>query len=209
METCLAELEERKDEDCRATQPDPLPAGSESREPASLTKESPRVEGKRSWQRTRTCGFYSARCLRLALSVCLTFTLWLFMAAFLLQFAHTHNEGKSLSERVETMTNYVQVPFEKVLGFDMRYEFPTTTVDFMPLIIFVVFLVLRNRADALLLKGESALKGTHRPKAVVYRSADLDLLGSASKVSPAKVNPSVRNEGPAARSAQILSIYAD
>jgi hypothetical protein len=208
MSSRLAEVQERSDGGKGFAETALPPAPKEPLASRACDNGDVRA-GKRKWKRALFYGFHSTRFLRRLTSAGLTFAVWLFMVAFLLQFVRTHDDGKSLSEQVQTITNKVQVPLESVVGFDMRYEFSDTTVDFMPLFVFVALLLLRNRADSLLLRAERALKGAP-PKTKVTS----DLHGSEAHWPSAKGKLAqhlrrARGDDRAALSAKIYSIYSE
>jgi hypothetical protein len=209
MMSDLAEVQERNEEGTGFGKPPAFKQITDKPLVLESSKKETSGAGPRGWGRARTYGFHSTRLLRRLISAILTLAVWLFMAAFLLQFVHTHDDGKSLSERVQTMTDRIQVPLEKVVGFDMRYEFPDTTVDFMPLFVFVALLLLRNRADTLLLRAEGAVKGAPGKVAVSNDSKGSKAESPGANSKLAQHPRKARGDGRAALSARIYSIYSE
>lgn len=136
----------------------------------SLPKTKGTPEAKDKLKKARLVLSHVTRFFRKSLSVCLTASVWLFMADFLFQFAHVHRDGKSLAGVVHTVVSLIQTPLESLIGFDARYQFPVSNVDFMPLIIFVALLILRNRADSLLARAERLVRGEEKKTLQLYRS---------------------------------------
>ena len=82
------------------------------------------------------------------------------------------NEIRTLIQPAESRpkTGVVLSTLESLIGFDARYQFPVSNVDFMPLIIFVALLILRNRADSLLARAERLVRGEEKKTLQLYRS---------------------------------------
>ena len=156
--------------------------------PRSLpnTKGSP--EAKDGTKRTHPILSHATRFLRRSLSVGLSFLIWLFLADFLFQFTHVHRDGNSLAGIVHALVSLLQAPVERVLGFDARYQFPVSNLDFMPFIIFVVLLIFRNRADSLIAGAERLIRGEKLKKSLpLYRSHSSNASGLALNNPPPKV----------------------
>jgi hypothetical protein len=169
MSSCVTEVQRRS----------PLagsPLGTENKRPSesphreSLPKKTGNSPAKDRLKRTRVFLSHITSFFRKCLSVCLSSVIWLFLADFLFQFVHVHRDGKSLAGEVHALVSLVQTPLERVIGFDARYQFPVSNVDFMPLIMFVVLLILRNRADFLLAGAECLIRGEQKKAVAPFRS---------------------------------------
>jgi hypothetical protein len=182
MSSCLAEVQDRSDGSGRFAKTE-IARVSEQFHGGAPKMRSPEPENE--LKRTRVFLSYSTRFFRRSFSFCLTLVVWLFVAEFLFQFAHIHNDGKSLAEEVHAAASIVQMPLEKALGFDARYQFPVSNVDFMPLIIFVALLIGRNRADAALagldrvIRGEKK-KGPQSPRLQLVELPGVGLIPGSS-----------------------------
>jgi hypothetical protein len=206
MSSCLAEVEGRNGKSDSLAKAAFQPTAEKSLAPTEFGKEGSKED---KWRRTRAYGFHSTRFLRKLISFCLTLAAWLFMVEFLLQFVHTHDNRNSMSEQVQAITDKGQAPIERVVGFDLRYKFPGATVDFMPLLIFVGLLLLRNRTDFILLRVESCFKGPKRKAAPRYDSQSLEPHTLGLKGKPYLDVRKARGDDRAALSTKILSIYSD
>ena len=165
-------------------------------------------KGEEEGEKERAYAIRATRVLRKCVAVMLTFAVWLFLAQFLLQFVHKHDDDRSLPGFVQILTDSVQVPFENALGFDLRYEFPNVAVDFMPLVIFVGLLVLRNRSDFLLAKAECKLKGVaeEAPPPIRSRGSSFVLADLKGQAPDARKS---RGDDRASLTAKIFSIYSE
>jgi hypothetical protein len=190
------------------------PIGAESKRPSkSLQWESvPKGPGnppaKVRLKRTRLFLGHSTRFFRKSLSVCLSAAVWLFVADFLFQFAHIHRDGKSLAGEVHALVSLIQAPLERMLGFDARYQFPVSNVDFMPLIIFVVLLIVRNRADSLLAGAENLIRGEQKMAVTLYRLHSGDSSGRGLNSPPLKARKPGGDDRHSLR-AKVLAIYSE
>ena len=146
----------------------------------ALFKMKANEKTKGEAKRIRPFLIHATRFVRRSLSASSYLFIWLSVADFLFQFAHVHNDGRSLAGIVHTLVSSIQTPLERLIGFDARYQFPVSTVDFMPLILFVVFLILRNRVDAWLSKAERRIRGEKEKPLPAYRSHSTDTSTSGS-----------------------------
>lgn len=150
----------------------------------------------------------ATRIFRKSLSVFLSALIWLFLADFLFQFTHVHREGKSLVGVVHALVALLQAPLEQVLGFDARYQFPVSNLDFMPLIILFVLLILRNRADSLLAGAERLIRGEKKKSLPLYRSNSSDPSGLGLNGPPLKVRKP-GGDGNLALRTKVQAIYSE
>ena len=111
----------------------------------------------------------SAFGLHVAIRLVLTVVVWVFLADFLLQFAHSRMDGKSLPERVHGVTALVQIPMEEAAGMDMRYDYNGAPVDLMPLVILTVAFFTRRRARIVYQQLRTAINGPAPEVAAVQR----------------------------------------
>jgi hypothetical protein len=185
MSSCVTEVQDRSIVAKSSSETEnKRPPANPQRE--ALQNEMRTPAAKERLKRTRLFLNHSTRFFRKSLSVCLTSVTWLLLADFLLQFTHIHRDGKSLAGEVHALVSLIQTPLESVMGFDARYQFPVSNVDFMPLIIFVVLLILRNRADSLLAGAERLIRGEQKKVLPPYRLHSGALSGRGLNSPPQK-----------------------
>lgn len=183
MSGCLAEVQYGG---IKAETPSEGRSIRHSENPSGLPNAKGSPVAKEVTKRTHPFLSYATHLLRRSLSLGLSLLTWLFLLDFLFQFAHVHNDGKSLAGGVHALVSLLQAPVERVLGFDARYQFPVSNLDFMPFIIFIVLLIFRNRADSLLAGAERLIRGEKKKSLPLYRSHSSNSSGLGLNSPPPK-----------------------